>query len=235
MAAAEYFNPNVSMAHTAPPPPPPAQQGLSHYAPQQPPRPNPPQNNLNLPYPISDAPPPYSEQARPQSQPPPSHRPSVHFPNQPATYQQYRPNQPVIPNVDTHQYPPEKMPAPQRPPNNYRPSDYTSSHPPTLPPQQYGGPTAVAPGLSQVYSNQQWQPQRPSSSSQDPHRRSSRSRSRSRERRRRHQHKQKPRDKNMSTFLGASGGAVIGDLIFPGLGTLGGALLGGVGGKLLKV
>jgi len=39
----------------------------------------------------------------------------------------------------------------------------------------------------------------------------------------------------MSTFLGASGGAVIGDLIFPGLGTLGGALLGGVGGKLLKV
>lgn len=34
----------------------------------------------------------------------------------------------------------------------------------------------------------------------------------------------------MNTFLGAGGGAVIGDLIFPGLGTLGGAILGGVGG-----
>jgi uncharacterized protein YcfJ len=30
--------------------------------------------------------------------------------------------------------------------------------------------------------------------------------------------------------LGALGGGVIGDLIFPGLGTLGGALLGGLGG-----
>ena len=34
----------------------------------------------------------------------------------------------------------------------------------------------------------------------------------------------------MATFLGAGGGALVGDLIFPGLGTIGGALLGGVGG-----
>ena len=34
----------------------------------------------------------------------------------------------------------------------------------------------------------------------------------------------------VNTFLGAGGGAIVGDLIFPGLGTLGGALLGGVGG-----
>lgn len=34
----------------------------------------------------------------------------------------------------------------------------------------------------------------------------------------------------MKTFLGAGGGAVIGDLIFPGLGTIGGAILGGLGG-----
>ena len=39
----------------------------------------------------------------------------------------------------------------------------------------------------------------------------------------------------MNTFLGASGGAVIGDLIFPGLGTLGGAILGGVGGEYFHV
>lgn len=34
----------------------------------------------------------------------------------------------------------------------------------------------------------------------------------------------------MDTFIGAGGGAIVGDLIFPGLGTLGGAILGGVGG-----
>ncbi|KAF7866691.1 hypothetical protein EAF04_005533 [Stromatinia cepivora] len=41
----------------------------------------------------------------------------------------------------------------------------------------------------------------------------------------RHNHK----DRN--AFLGAIGGGAIGDLIMPGLGTLGGALLGGVGGR----
>lgn len=30
--------------------------------------------------------------------------------------------------------------------------------------------------------------------------------------------------------MGAGGGAILGDAIFPGLGTLGGALLGGLGG-----
>lgn len=35
----------------------------------------------------------------------------------------------------------------------------------------------------------------------------------------------------MKTFLGAGGGAIIGDAIFPGLGTVGGALLGAYGGK----
>lgn len=34
----------------------------------------------------------------------------------------------------------------------------------------------------------------------------------------------------MSTFLGAGAGSLIGDLIFPGMGTIGGAILGGVGG-----
>ncbi|KAI9649970.1 hypothetical protein NHQ30_002555 [Ciborinia camelliae] len=44
-----------------------------------------------------------------------------------------------------------------------------------------------------------------------------------------------PRDgnnhKDRNTFFGAFGGGAIGDLIMPGLGTLGGALLGGVGGR----
>lgn len=37
--------------------------------------------------------------------------------------------------------------------------------------------------------------------------------------------------KNRDTFLGAGGGAIIGDAIFPGLGTAVGLLLGGYGGK----
>ncbi|KAJ9630103.1 hypothetical protein H2204_008758 [Knufia peltigerae] len=54
----------------------------------------------------------------------------------------------------------------------------------------------------------------------------------------RHKHKSRPRrvsDNSRSTnadaLLGAAGGGLIGDLIFPGLGTIGGALAGWVGGK----
>jgi hypothetical protein len=62
---------------------------------------------------------------------------------------------------------------------------------------------------------------------------SSRSRSRSRSRPRRDRgrgraHEKARRDRD--TFLGAGGGGILGDLIFPGAGTLGGMLLGGLGG-----
>merc|ERR1711939_52466 len=39
------------------------------------------------------------------------------------------------------------------------------------------------------------------------------------------------RSTNADAFLGAAGGGLIGDLIFPGLGTIGGAVVGWVGGK----
>lgn len=39
------------------------------------------------------------------------------------------------------------------------------------------------------------------------------------------------RSKNTDAFIGAAGGGLIGDLIFPGLGTVGGAALGWFGGK----
>ncbi|KAF2772443.1 hypothetical protein EJ03DRAFT_204578 [Teratosphaeria nubilosa] len=69
----------------------------------------------------------------------------------------------------------------------------------------------------------------------------SRSRSRSRDRGQQHRHhhhhhhhhtRPQPKKKasGASAFLGAGGGAIIGDAIFPGLGTLGGAILGGLGG-----
>lgn len=38
-------------------------------------------------------------------------------------------------------------------------------------------------------------------------------------------------DRDRDTFLGAGGGAIIGDTLIPGLGTLGGALLGALGGN----
>jgi uncharacterized protein YcfJ len=40
----------------------------------------------------------------------------------------------------------------------------------------------------------------------------------------------KEKGSTTNTFIGAFGGSAIGDLIFPGLGTIGGALLGGWGG-----
>jgi hypothetical protein len=39
------------------------------------------------------------------------------------------------------------------------------------------------------------------------------------------------RSANADGFIGAAGGSIIGDLIFPGLGTVGGALVGFLGGK----
>jgi hypothetical protein len=55
-------------------------------------------------------------------------------------------------------------------------------------------------------------------------------RSRDRSRSRTRSHKKKEKGSTTNTFLGAFGGGAIGDLIFPGLGTVGGALLGGWGG-----
>ena len=93
--------------------------------------------------------------------------------------------------------------------------------------------------MSQVYGNANPNGRRPSSSPAYPpqvrYDAASRSRSQSRDRRHHHHHKSRPemqrkKSSGVNTFLGAGGGAILGDLIFPGLGTLGGALIGGVGG-----
>lgn len=210
-----------------------------------PPRPSSSGNGQAPPYPVSDQPPPYSafsqQPQRASSQPPPQ------------AFQAYNPN--PRPNVDTHQYPPDKLP--QRPStlqNMSRPSDYAASYPLPPPPQpqymanqyppQNGAYQQVGPGLgslSQVYNTQR-PPRRSSTSGASPYRKDSRSRSRSRSRdgrdsSRKHKHHHQPRPQmqrqkssGVNTFLGAGGGAIVGDLIFPGLGTLGGAILGGVGG-----
>ncbi|KAK3049971.1 hypothetical protein LTR09_008891 [Extremus antarcticus] len=260
MAAQEYYQGSGSQV---PPPPPPFQPPPMQQAPPQQHIPRPSSQGSGMPpYPLSDAPPPYqafSEQQRPQSQPPMQRIPQHNG------YQPYNPGQQQ--NTETHQYPAEK-PA-QRPSalhNMYRPSEFTSSHPP--PPQVMPGPppyppqqqtnghapfngyaqsaagyapsssgyfAPAGPGLSQL--SQQPRPARRSSTSGYPTAQSShrdRSRSRDRDRKHKHNHDRPPTDRKKSssvnTFLGAGGGAIIGDLIFPGLGTIGGALLGGVGG-----
>lgn len=262
MAAAEYFTPGPLGQNTAPAPHPPQQAPPPQQRPSSRPTSNPP-------YPLSDAPPPYSaftDAQRPQSQPPPQQRiPQNGAPQ----YQAYNPGQPGP--GDTHQYPPEKVP--QRPSalhNMARPSDFTSSHPPPqhaqgppppppqqngyFPPQQNGYPPPpqhaypqpngyfqpAGAGLSQIYNNSQQRPPRSSSTSgyptaQTPYRRSSRSRSRERRDKHKHKHSNRPgaerqKSSGVNTFVGAGSGAIIGDLIFPGLGTIGGALLGGFGG-----
>ena len=277
MAAADYYNPSSLGPGPGVPqgPPPPNQNLRPPNMNQAPAVQSPSVSGSSLPYPLSDAPPPYSaftDQQRPSSQPPPQQRPQPPF-NNPQTnggaqYQPYHP--PGQQNGDTHQYPPEKLP--QRPSlqNTYRPSDYTSQYPPAPLPQQqqqYQPPIQqqqgqqqpngyTRPGLSQIYGKEvrfnnrpasQPAPSYPSSSPdrktryRSPSRSRSRSRSRDRERRRHHNnHKSShtsSRDQSggkkassTSTFLGAGGGALLGDMIFPGLGTIGGAILGGVGG-----
>ncbi|KAH8656678.1 hypothetical protein BGZ60DRAFT_145841 [Tricladium varicosporioides] len=74
---------------------------------------------------------------------------------------------------------------------------------------------------------------RSSSRSRSGHQRKDHSQPRSRPRshsRSRAPHRKERQHDSRNTFLGALGGGVIGDLIFPGLGTLGGAVLGGIGG-----
>lgn len=198
------------------------------------------QNNASMPqnppYPLSDAPPPYSafSDARPHSQPPPQQRP----PN-PAD-DIYRPAPPPA-----NAYPPEKS---SRPPHqindyyHYQQQQQQSGYTPQQPYQQQQGyfPAASGSGAQQIYRDDR----KPSTTpgykpSHSPYRESerdrsrSRSRSRSRDRHRKHHGRPQPTKKKSSgvnTFLGAGGGALIGDAIFPGLGTLGGALLGGIGG-----
>ncbi|CAK3885982.1 Hypothetical predicted protein [Lecanosticta acicola] len=220
MAAAEYYTPGGQQP-TGP------QPGLAP----------PSHGNLNPPYPLSDAPPPYSQfDQRPHSQPPPQHRPS-------APGEQYYP---PPPSNGYPAYPPHKS---GRPPQNmHKPPGTPGPYPPQPYPQQaqylqaqpqgYFG-LAGTPAMQQVYANGNADGRKPSSTPaygppRSPYRDDSQSRSRSRgAHHSHHHHKPEVKRKHSSgvhSFLGAGGGAIIGDAIFPGLGTLGGAILGGLGG-----
>ncbi|KAK5124976.1 hypothetical protein LTR85_001166 [Meristemomyces frigidus] len=244
MAAAEYYG---------------SSGGMPQAPPQQPPRPQPQsqQSLAPLPYPVSDEPPPYHTLDRFQShsQPPPQSRPPMH-PNYTPQGSGYQYPPPPNQNGNTHQYPPEKqVHFGDGGQNVYAPQNYGSPYPQQQPQAQQGYPlpNGATPAMQQVYGDSHRKTTTPGyepsgSPYRDDYRDGSRSRSRSRGRgvdqpRKHHHHhhhnkynnhngrpEQKRKGSGVSTFLGAGAGSLIGDAIFPGLGTLGGAILGGVGG-----
>ncbi|KAI9691983.1 MAG: hypothetical protein M1820_009635 [Bogoriella megaspora] len=184
----------------------------------------------------SQPPPPYSplpqQQQQQQSYPPPSTQ-QQQYRHPPQQQQQYPP-------------PPTSQPYPQSPSqkpstpytNNYTPASYQN---PSSSQSQYLAPppnTAPAssnpqPGLS---GPSQVRPQRSHSSppddlyATDPNS-TSRGYYERPHKHRHHSHSGASKShKNRDTFLGGGAGAIVGDAIFPGLGTVGGLLLGGWGG-----
>lgn len=176
------------------------------------------------------------------------------------SYPQQQPQQVPYPQSQLQQRPPSFTPSSAPPPyspgpyNGPRPNSQQSQQAPFFSPPPNNA-TLRPPG--QGYDGSALKPARSYSSppadykhhhhhhSSDSSPSRSRSRSRSRERRRSHSsrygergfergyddHHHRAPHKDMDTFLGAGGGAIIGDAIFPGLGTIGGLILGGVGGR----
>ena len=173
-----------------------------------------PLNPAQSPYP----PPPYqplnSEQYQPVNT---EHKPSVHFTPGGSPAGQHRPSFGGQPRPDSFSasqpnYQAQQMAPYQQTP--YIPQGYPYQQPPTFqqvqyqPRPSYSASDAYGPGYI---------------SDPEAHRRKHKSRSR--------RISDNSRSTNTDALLGAAGGSLIGDLIFPGLGTVGGALVGWVGGK----
>ncbi|KAF2230865.1 hypothetical protein EV356DRAFT_508177 [Viridothelium virens] len=236
MAAQEYFN-NFPGQHLAPQAP--------GFPGSQQPYPNTPTGQR----PPSQPPPPYSpvpSQQPPQQYPPPSQQ-LQQYP--PPPQQQYTPQQqqypPPPPQQQQYPPPPTQSPYPQspsqKPQGPYQTPSYAQSQ--YLQPPPNGAvngnnlsiPPVGAPGSSQL------RPIRSHSSPPDDYYNDNYDRDLDRSRRPHHHHHSHShsRDrrasaakshKNRDTFLGGGAGAIVGDAIFPGLGTVGGLLLGGWAG-----
>ncbi|KAK5257646.1 hypothetical protein LTR40_009485 [Exophiala xenobiotica] len=234
MAAAEYFQlgarPPFEQQNSLHFPPPPQRASSSqpafggwnstqqgHPSPQHPPQtsqyPPPPYQPLN------------HEQQKPQpavhfaQTPSPGgghHRPSVGAQPRPQQSYAINQNQPIY-----HAHPSQQLLAPyQHQQNPYVPPEYQNQqsqpyYPP--PPQQYPRPSISNTDLAYGGVGGGYL------SDPEPHRRKHKNRSR--------RISDNSRSTKADAFLGAAGGGLIGDLIFPGLGTLGGAVVGWVGGK----
>lgn len=206
MAAAEYFNQNVPMVQSGPSYQPPTSQP-NQYTHQ-------PQQTQQAP------PPPYQQQSGVHFAPQPVNLPQRH------SFSSSRPSQ--------HNW--------NHSPNSHSPQNGSNY---LRPPQGYGTPLSAGqytPQHKPQYLTPHMRPYTNPNSSQyslensgyssdpEPHRRKHKNR-----RRRESGESRSPRPSSRSTnadaFIGAAGGGFIGDLIFPGLGTVGGAALGWLGGK----
>jgi hypothetical protein len=250
MSAQDYYHSGALPPASAPVPTQPIpvpQQNIQ----QGPPPPPAPPLQATPPYPLYDGPPPpYSAgfDQRPHSQPPPAQRVDATKPQhqQQQPQPQYRPThlsaqyrpQPQ-PHPYNYEYPPEKQQQPYPAHDEYRRDPYAqppgpkskhdrhassnSQYPPSLSGGQYSSIYRGRKDDDKRYYDEDYE-------RQDRSRSRSSSRSRGRDRDVRRKHVERKKSSGVNTFLGAGGGALIGDMIFPGLGTIGGALLGGVGG-----
>ncbi|KAJ9614585.1 hypothetical protein H2200_002722 [Cladophialophora chaetospira] len=215
MAATDYYapgtRPRLESQNSGLYPPPPMQRASSSQAsfgnrPAQPGHPSPQFGAVQSPSPYAAPPPPPYQplNAEPKvhfAQPPPTSAPGQHRPS--VSYSLNQPNFNASQGQQLSPYPP----GPYVPQGAYQPQQpYVQSQSQTNYRSSFSDPSG--PGYSSDPEHQ------------------------------RRKHKSRPRrvsDNSRSTksdaLLGAAGGGLIGDLIFPGLGTVGGALVGWIGGK----
>ncbi|KAF2092621.1 hypothetical protein NA57DRAFT_82173 [Rhizodiscina lignyota] len=204
MAAQEYYN-SFSSASQGPAPSYPQQRPTPYQQPQQ----RPPS------FAPSSAPPPYSPgpySGSPQQRPSSQQGQKPYFTPPPNSSQQLRP-----PGQGYDGSPLKPARSYSSPPAEHR--HHHHHH------DDYDSDESDSPSRSRSRSR----------SRERGHSHSSRDRGFSRDRgytdERKHRQHHRGSHKDMDTFLGAGGGAIIGDAIFPGLGTIGGLILGGVGGR----
>ncbi|KAI4924121.1 hypothetical protein J4E85_008281 [Alternaria conjuncta] len=247
MAAQEYYL-GTAAAHELPGshppnpyPPQPPKPPQYQQPPAQPPRPhvsNPPYANT----------PPPSYSAYPQ---PPPQQP-YGYPPQQQQQQQYYPEKKNA-QAMTAPYPQTPPAGGYYPPQQPMPQNHGYLGAPLQPYRSHSQPARVrfadqdsdrSTSLGSVSDSDDYSPPRHSNSSRHHrhHSHSTRDRSTSRDRSR-NERRHKPRKshsfdkahedkhKNRDTFLGAGAGTIIGDVIFPGLGTAAGLVLGGYGGR----
>lgn len=251
MAAADYFNGGLLSR----PPMPTSQQPSNKLTPPTRPQrasshpnvqfasPPPQQSYQQLPSPYlqnpGPPPPPYEPIPQPQVQ---QHKPSVHFAPTPSSY--HRPNSFSSPRPNPQdwastpynpqynpQYPhpaQQQLMRPQQPPQPAQPYQHNYSHRPS-------GPLLAPTNTYAIQESPSGYTSDPEHHHRDRHRRRRHHSSSSPSRPRSSSSKRRTSSTSRSTtadgFLGAAGGGLIGDLIFPGLGTVGGALAGWFGGK----
>ncbi|KAF2243405.1 hypothetical protein BU26DRAFT_117259 [Trematosphaeria pertusa] len=238
MAAKEYYYGTAGaqqMQHQNRPQPYPPQQPQYPYQ-QQPPQPDQPYPHTPPPS-YSPFPPQQQQQVQSYSpQPQYQHQPQA-YPSQPQGY----PSNAGPPYPQTPHSGPQKYPSERPPPQNEHlgvPFQPQRSH--SQPPRvrfadkdEYADDSESTTDRS--YTSESDSPRRRHRRRKHRHSHSgSRDHDRDHDRdleRSRHRGSQRADHKDRDTFLGAGAGGLVGDLIFPGLGTAAGLLLGGYGGR----